>query len=275
MRQFAAAAALFGVALAAVPKTARGTLLTTTTSVSGTVVVAAVAVIIYLIVKKPKPKDDESALTRSLIDAGVMTVRGDLGTELSLLVSSPLAHEQLSEELARGEGPGVFALSRATGVQPTELAKQWQASTEEIGTIEDTATATRFAADFLARIAPQISVEPDVQSTLLWQLQRERLDPSFPESATAHVWLSRWLGVPLPAVVQATESAMRDLDRRSELDQRVALSERSEGYLDAIAAHIAAHHEREVSEKVAALVAQASPWLPAHLSDEIAALSGT
>lgn len=268
------AATLLSFSMAAVPRVARGTLLTTTTACGSTTVVGVV-VIIYLIAKKPKPKPDPEDHTRALLDAGMLTVRGDLGTELALLVQSPQAHDQLSTELARGSGPGLDALVRTTGIPPEELARHWQASAEATGLIASSDDAMRFTMDFTVRLAEQLSVQSDVQSALLWQLQRERLDPSFPQSAPAHEWLANWLGVPLKGAVQATEGVLRELDGRSEADQRAKLGTEAERYLAAIARHVSTHHFAEVSAKIDALIAQSEAWLPETIPEEqLAALRG-
>ncbi|MEQ1567046.1 MAG: hypothetical protein ABMA64_15515 [Myxococcota bacterium] len=253
------AVTLVSFSLAALPQVARGTPFTSTTSTSVAVVTGLVVVII-LVVKKPKPQP-VPALARSLLDAGLVSVRGGLGTELALAVESPDAFEQLEGELARGAGPALDALVTSTGLSAQALAAHWEATRGEIGAVADEAGALRFTAAFVGRLAAEATASPEVELQLLEQLHRESLDPASAADGPAHRWLAQWWGVPPAAAAEATHAAFADLAALGDADRRGQLSVQRSGYLDRIAGHVDAHHAAAVEGKFAALTAAAGPWL--------------
>lgn len=243
----------------------------TFTATGVTAIVAGVVILAILVSTDPNEARDQRA--RALLDVGLLAARGDLGAEMALLVRSPQAHDQLADELARGEGPGCSALVHATGCSPQLLAERWQQTAEAHGLITDQAGAMRFSMDFVSRIAPSLVVSDAQQRALLGRLQRERIDPAFPASAPTHAWLARWLGVPVEAIAAATSPEAQASAACAEAQGASASHEQITRCLDAIAGQVGVQHAEQITARIDHLIARASQWLPEG-TPAVAALDG-
>lgn len=232
---------------------------TTTTSTVLTVGTTVVGIVLLIKLATDVDGGTPEGRTRALLDGGLLNRRGDLGMELGLLVDSPAAFHQISDEVAAGGGPGLDALVQATGLPHATVARAWTTTSAALPPATDADAATRFVVRFLATLAPELQVQPEHATALLDELRRERLRPDFPADAPAHLWLARWLGVPEHAVADATA----ELGAAGLADGAAHARLRAEHdrLLDAIAARVAATHHAEVEQRIAALAAEVEPWL--------------
>ncbi len=163
---------------------------------------------------------DEAALhTRALIEAGLLTSEGELAAQITLLMESPTAFAQLNRELAAGQGPAVDSLIRSTHLSAEELATAWNRAGETIGVVSDREQAGAQVMGFLTQLAGQLNADDRMLAELQWSLVRERSQADFPASASSHLWLAEWLGVPVESVAAATAKvyAAGDEDLRKSL----------------------------------------------------------
>ncbi len=208
-----------------------------------------------------KPRKKRNKRGRDLLDAGLHTARQDLGMAAGLLVHSPAALDQLQLDVARGHGPGLDTLVRATGLPGSTVAKHWSEAALQAGPIADDAAATRLVVDFVARIGPELPL-PEIQaSNLLMELLQERERPDFPATAPAHAWVARWMGVPVAAVTDATATAFAPLQTASAVDTRVAISTDPGGYLDVLTGAVEASHGAQLDRRIKRLTSQAQVWM--------------
>lgn len=196
-----------------------------------------------------------------LLEAGLLTTRQDLGMAAGLLVHSPAAMDQLNLDVARGNGPGLDALVRATGLPGSTVAKHWSDAATAAGPVVTEDAARKLVVDFVARVAPELPL-PEIQaSNLLMELMQERERPDFPAKAPAHAWVARWMGVPVQAVVDATATAFAPVEGASALDTRVAISTDPGAFLDALAGAVEESHGAQVDRRIKRLTSQAQVWM--------------
>lgn len=266
-------AILLGLALATFPRTAladpesseptqfslNNANLTATWTTAGSLLSSTVvAGVLWLAIEVSGDGEGDSkkkSKARALLDIGLIADRQDLAMLSSLLVRSSSAFDQMDLDAARGHGPGLEAFARATGAPVDRVSDRWRASRAALGAPADDAAAARFVADFLARLAPEVRVEPTQAANLIWRLVREPSAAS--DDASAHARVARWLGVPTEAVVAA--SAFEGLDDRTRAEIR-----RDPGaWLDVVAARVEAAHPVEVEARLSSVAAAARPWMPA------------
>jgi hypothetical protein len=237
-----------------------------TVSVQATTVGAVVGVVVFIV--KRTQKDDGTAslepgqLTRHLVDSGLIGVRGDFGMELGLLLESPSAFDQLTTEARAGKGAILSSLSQSTNIPTGSLAVYWMTAVDEVGVTVNKRDASHTVFAFLDHLSPDLEVSDQVLGEFTWRLVKERLSPSFPESATSHAWLAEWLGVPLDVVAVASQGAIDELILDG-ATARVQVLQHPRAFLDAIAISIEETHREDVEERVQGLIAEARSQFPA------------
>lgn len=236
-----------------------GALTGTVASSLGTVAVAAIIVVVVVAARR-SPADtpgggDPDADTRLLLEVGLLSARRDLGTAVRLLVTSPAALDQVSLDVARGHGPALEALMRATGLSAPRVAEAWAAAAAT-GPTGDRASAERQVVAFIARLAPDLRAPDGAVGQLVLELLEERERPDFPADAPTHAWVARWLGVSPETVHAATGDALAELEGGTARAVRVATESDGRRLLGGIAAGVAARQPAEVQARLDTLVAQ-------------------
>ncbi len=208
-------------------------------------------------------------LTRSLLDSGLLATRGELGVQVALLAQGPAAFDQLSDELARGVGPAVDELVRTTGLSADVLRPHWEAARGAHGDVIDSATATRVVADFVSRLAPNIHVSDRLISDLVWRLALEYFGHKRTDPVPTHDWVAGWLGVPVEAVLAASEEVFWRADWGRTEAREARIRAEPELYLNRLATELDSTHRDQIDARVRELVLRMGPWLPPHLVSEV------
>lgn len=209
-------------------------------------------VVISHIHQKTHPQTDEQVgeNARALLVAALVTERQDLGMTASLLVQSPAALDQLELDVARGHGPGLDALSRATGLPTARVARHWAAAAAAAGPVVDEAAAARLVLDFVMRAAPDFPISPEQATNLVWELLQERESADFPADADAHRWVAGVLGVGVEEVAAATDMAFIDLVNSSDAEARAAVTADPSWYLDELSGAVERHNRAAVDLRI-------------------------
>ena len=243
--------------------------LATTVATAVTVVAGGITMVVMVSGDKARPELElptEGEKTERLLEAGLLQVRGDLGASLTVLVESPAALDQLSDEFERGTGPAIDALVRATGLAAPVLKERWDATVAEHGPAESQEAASQLVVDWLLRLAPDLQPTDEQKVRLLWQLARERqgnVDPNVPQ---VHRWIADWLEVPQETVWTASGVAFSEIEGMSEERQREALAESPDTFLRELCAAIELRSEDMIDARIAALVQDLMEVLPPEAS---------
>ena len=225
-----------------------------TTGVTTTVASAGlVAIIVVAIVKKDAGAEMvDGEQTKRLIDAALISSRGDLGMELALLVESPSAYAKFENDISRGEGSSLDAMMTATLLSKTEIVSAWQQATHSLGQTRSSADATDHITQFSVTIGPRLTPTNTTQSDLVWGLIREREQDSFPEGAVNHHWLASWLDVPVDEVATATWDIVNAQDPQHALRQEVL--DQPESFINELAILIERDNRQSIEARIASLV---------------------
>jgi hypothetical protein len=220
----------------------------------------------------PEPavfEEPASSLTEDLLWSGLLTQRGDLGLQVALLAGSPGAIDQLTDEVTRGEGPALAALAQASGVRPALVRLLWREALAERGPPGDQEQAMALLTAFMVRLTPHVRVDETVLGDYVWALLAELEAGEAP--GPTQLWTARWLGVPPEAVRAAVTVAFEGLPPGSEERRRLRVERLAGEHVAQFAQAVERHHRGEVEARVAELVRQTGPWLPAHLVPEVRA----
>ncbi len=213
------------------------------------------------------PKHAPTSLTQDLLWSGLLSHRGELGLQFGLLAGSPGTIDQLTDEFARGGGPALHALTTATGIAPAELQPQWEATLQAHGAVKSQEDAIAVLAAFLAQVAPDLTLNTQVEIDYLWALN---LETAYGAGPTL-MWTAHWLGVSPAAVRQAATDTFSRLPRQSEEARRAHIRENADALLAQLTTAIEADNRDAVQERVVHLMREMGHWLPPHLRPETAA----
>jgi hypothetical protein len=128
-------------------------------------------------------------------------------------------------------------------------------------------------ADFVARIAGDIAVSPELASDLVWRLAVERFDHADTDAVPTHSWVARWLGVPVEAVLDASAAALTQLEGLADGARRDRIRADPNRYLLLLTVHVESAHADAVEARVRTLLRNFGPWIPPHLVDEVPLVS--
>ena len=239
--------------------------LLTATTTSGVLTTAGVVVLVILLLDDDRATNetqtlDDGKLARGLIESGLLNARGDLGMELSLIVESPTAFEQVAQDMAEGNGAALNSLTRTTNIPQSELISMWQQTSQTVGPVEDEASATKFMMNFLLRMGHDLEVEQNQLADFSWQLIVEQTSPVSPENAHAHKWLADWMGLPLESVLAASQKRLAQQSDGSDL--RADIQQDPEAFLSALSQELEAQHPELIRSRVDTLVSEFSQCFP-------------
>lgn len=218
-------------------------------------------------VTKPRLQEAPDNWARLLLDAGILTHRTDLATEMAVLIESPAAHDQLSDEVIRGDGPALRSLAAAAGTSVDAIRTEWLAATEASGLVTDQRAAARLTLDFMAGLAPELRANEATQSDLLWELQRERVRSAFPSDAPVHDWVATWLGVPRGEVDAATAQVFEG----EKAVTRAEVYADPEPLMTTLTGTISDRNPGAVGKRIVDMVDRIEGWLPEQLVSQMTA----
>lgn len=246
-----------------------GTLALVSTTTGLTTTTAGIVALVVLLVRAGDRSHDATTepkrgvLARSMMDSALLSGRGDLGLQLTLLAESPSAFGQFDAEVDRGEGAGLAAMVHATRLPPQRVAIHWRAARAASGPVDSELAATGTVLRFAQRAAPELEIEIAARAELAWALLREQATGETTQLGSAHLWMADWLGV--------SSEIVADVTARSPIvasdDQRAQVYADPDRVLDAIAAEVEREHRPQIEARLAELLSECRRGLPAELAD--------
>lgn len=151
-----------------------GSATATTALISVASTVAGVVITVAVVNARRRGKGDwgqdwnNSERARALLDSGIIDTRSNLGVEVGLVMSDPDSFERMSGDVASGNGTPLSAIAEAANLSPSVVGRHWRDTRAAFGDGSTEQDAFRFSLLFMARLARDLTVDPDLAASLLW-----------------------------------------------------------------------------------------------------------
>ncbi len=249
----------FALSAAMLPREARayyalGVGLLIGTTVGGAITTAAGVYLTVKVVENSSNSGIEEVSALPVIEAALLSTRGDFAMHVDLLLTSPTAFAQLDRELAAGAGPAVDAMAIATDIDVATLVAAWERARDPVKPVRSAEEARATLTRFLKEIGPSLKVPAEVVADVSWQLIRERFDTSS-NSARATALIANWLGITAADVGAAADVAVRSLGLDDSDSTRITLFKDPKPFLLALSTELDAKHKGVIDARILELTA--------------------